>query len=265
MSVKLLRNLYNENEVNEWVYPHIYCDRADLEGIKKTIEEDSPGLIQGFTTNPTLMKQAGVTDYCDFSIDVIQEIKKNKPNATLSLEVFSDDFSEMSDQALYLDNLAKSFDFNNLYIKIPITNSKGESSEDLVARLSFSGVKVNVTAVFTREQVVNILRFLSPKTKSFISIFAGRIADAGIFPEEYFNNSCLESMKKEKNVKFLWASPREVLHFDMAKKAGFDIITMTPSLIEKLKENRGKDLIQFSLETCQMFRRDAEAAGYVIC
>src|SRR5208283_3261264 len=227
--------------------PEIYCDCADLKSILKVIEEDKEyDLIRGFTTNPTLMHKAGVKNYLDFAQDTISNLLYNKPDATLSLEVFSDDFTKMYNQAIILDDLAKKFEFKNLYIKIPITNTNGESSEDLIAQLSFSGIKVNVTAVFSGMQIHNILPYLSPKTPSIISVFAGRIADTGIDPVRYFHDINLKNILKDTIAKFLWASPREVLHFDMAKEAGFDIITITPDLIKKLKENRDKSLDQYS-------------------
>ena len=252
--------------------PSIYCDCALVAQIEKIIEEDKEfDLIQGFTTNPTLMKQAGVVNYLKFAESAITLIRDKKPSATLSLEVFSDNFAEMFNQALTLHTLAKELKFDNLFIKIPITNSLGKSSEDLVAQLSFSGVRVNVTAVFTGTQIVNIQKFLSPKTSSFISVFAGRIADTGINPVTCIDlgkvaKQTLNGVVTDKNpmTKYIWASPREVYHFDMAKTAGYDIITMTPELINKLKENRYKSLTQFSLETVQMFVSDAQKAGYTI-
>jgi transaldolase len=241
----------------------LYADGADFAGIVAAAQDP---LISGFTTNPTLMKQAGVTDYKAFAIQTIEYLADNRPETNLSLEVFADDEEEMYKQAKEIDSWAKPYNYD-VYIKIPVTNTKGAPTYDLVRRLSNEGVKVNVTAVFTYEQSCNIVDALNPDTPAIISIFAGRIADTGVNPVpiivECIDYLVIGAGVTNNNIKFLWASSREAFSYVKAELAGCDIITMTPDLIKKVR-GFGKDLEQFSLETVQMFYNDAQSSGFKI-
>lgn len=229
----------------------IFCDGADKKSI---LDLASKSWISGFTTNPTLMKKAGITDYKSFALDVLQDIK-DRP---ISFEVFSDEFSEMKDQALEIASWA-----SNVYVKIPITNTKGESSLDLVEDLSHGGVKVNVTAVFTLTQINESVKVLTGGAPSILSVFAGRIADAGIDPTYIMMEALAACMKADKNIELLWASPREIFNIIQAQNIGCHIITVPPDILAKVG-SLGKDLTQFSLETVKMFYNDAQAAGFKI-
>ena len=238
----------------------LYADGADLEGIKTASKNLK---ITGFTTNPTLMRQAGVTDYKAFALEAIEYLKANRPETNISLEVFADDEESMYAQAKEINSWANGYD---VFIKIPVTNTKGEPTYNLISRLSNEGVKVNVTAIFTYEQSCAVVDALNLETPSIISIFAGRIADAGFEPVlhtlncmNYYNSKKTPSSK----VKFLWASSREAFNYHHANSIGCDIITMTPDLIKKVG-GFGKDLTQFSLETVQMFFNDAQSSGFTI-
>lgn len=228
----------------------IFADGADLTGIKELV---SNPWVKGFTTNPTLMRQAGVDNYLDFSRQVV-EIVGSLP---LSLEVFSDDFDEMYRQAKILSGLGDS-----VFVKIPITNTKGHSSLDLVRSLSAEHVKTNVTAIFTRNQISESVNALGTETSAFVSVFAGRIADAGVdpLPTMIF---ALEEMKACPNQELIWASPRELFNVFQAHEIGCHVITITHELLKKLP-TLGKDLDLFSLETVQMFANDAASAGFVL-
>jgi transaldolase len=226
----------------------IFADGADLEGIRGLRENP---VIKGFTTNPTLMKQAGITDYLGFSRQVIEVID----GLPISLEVFSDDFSEMKAQALKLAKLG-----SNVYVKIPITNTKRQSSSLLVKELAGEGVQLNVTAMFTMAQVEETVEVLADGPRSCISIFAGRIADAGVDPIPTMQ-SAIKHINSQPQIELIWASPREILNIVQADEIGCHIITVTHDLIKKLS-SLGKDLEQFSLETVQMFANDAINAGY---
>ena len=228
----------------------IFADGADIGGIR-TLRSNT--LIKGFTTNPTLMKQAGIKDYLKFSQEVIQVID----GLPISLEVFSDDFAEMKTQALKLSALGE-----NVNVKIPITNTKSESSSKLVSELAKDGVSLNVTALFTLKQVDNTVAALQGSRKSYISVFAGRIADAGVDPMPIMEGA-LQLMRSEKQLELIWASPREVLNIVQADQIGCHVITVTHDLLKKLP-GLGKDLTQFSLETVAMFANDAASAGYRI-
>ena len=228
----------------------IFADGADIGGIR-TLRSNT--LIKGFTTNPTLMKQAGLKDYLKFSQEVIQVID----GLPISLEVFSDDFAEMKTQALKLSALGE-----NVNVKIPITNTKSESSSKLVSELAKDGVSLNVTALFTLKQVDNTVAALQGSRKSYISVFAGRIADAGVDPMPIMEGA-LQLMRSEKQLELIWASPREVLNIVQADQIGCHVITVTHDLLKKLP-GLGKDLTQFSLETVAMFANDAASAGYKI-
>jgi transaldolase len=226
----------------------IFADGADLKAIKALRQNP---LIKGFTTNPTLMKQSGITDYLGFSQEVVEVIG----GLPISLEVFSDDFVEMNRQALKLASLGP-----NVYVKIPITNTKGESSAELVKSLAADGVQTNVTAMFTIKQVEQTIKALENGPSSFISIFAGRIADAGIDPIPTMQKA-LELMRPHPQIELIWASPREVLNVVQGDQIGCHIITVTHDLIKKIT-SLGKNLEQFSIETVQMFANDAINAGY---
>ncbi len=208
-------------------------------------------LIKGFTTNPTLMRQDGVTDYAAFAKDVLSGV----PDHPISFEVFADEFDEMERQALEISSWG-----DNVYVKIPVTNTKKESAVPLIARLAGQGVKVNVTAVFTLEQTRAILGALKGSPPAVISLFAGRIADAGLDPIPMIKEA-VSMAGSHPQVEILWASPREVLNVLQADQAGCHIITLTEDLLKKLPL-LGKDLESFSLETVSMFYNDARAAGY---
>ena len=228
----------------------LFADGAEKNGM---IEMYHNPLISGFTTNPTLMKRAGVMDYQGFALDILKVIK-DKP---ISFEVFSDDFSEMEKQATHIASWG-----NNVYVKIPITNTHGESSFNLVKGLTTSGIKVNVTAMLTFEQVKSILPALSDTKGAYVSVFAGRIADSGQNPLPIMQK-CVDILKKYSNVELIWASPRELYNVVQANSIGCHILTATNDILKKLPL-LGKNLIEYSLETVKMFYNDARIAGYFI-
>ncbi len=228
----------------------LFADGADKSGI---LEMDKNPQISGFTTNPTLMKAAGIKDYKAFSLDILSHIKE-KP---ISLEVFSDDFIEMEKQALEIASWA-----NNIYVKIPITNTKSESSLDLINSLSNQGVKLNITAMMTVQQVESILPALSAGKGSYVSVFAGRIADAGVDPLPIMSE-VVSMLTDHSNIELIWASPRELYNVIQANDIGCHIITATNDILKKLP-TLGKNLDQFSLETVKMFYDDAKEAGFSI-
>jgi transaldolase len=232
----------------ETIQTKIYADGADLDGILRLSADP---LISGFTTNPTLMWKAGLTDYGDFAQRLLERIR-DKP---ISFEVFADTESEIRRQARLLASTGP-----NVYVKIPVTTTSGESMAPLVRELSEDGVQVNVTALFTTAQVELITAAVADGAPSCISVFAGRIADAGIDPLPIMQKS-LDIMAAAPRSELIWASPREVLNLVQANAIGCHIITMTHDLLPKVK-SLGKDLTVFSLETVQMFRRDAVAAGF---
>ncbi len=232
------------------LHVQIFADGADIDGIRGL---RSNPLIKGFTTNPTLMKQAGIRDYLEFSKEVIEVID----GLPISLEVFSDDFAEMKTQALKLSALG-----SNVNVKIPITNTKSEPSSKLVSELAKEGVSLNVTALFTLKQVDDTVNALQGGRKSYISVFAGRIADAGVDPMPIMEGA-LQLMRSEEQLELIWASPREVLNIVQADRIGCHVITVTHDLLKKLS-GLGKDLTQFSLETVAMFANDAKNAGYTL-
>jgi transaldolase len=227
----------------------VFCDSASVEDVVKFSSDDT---ISGFTTNPTLMRKAGIVDYLSFAKQAVQA-SNGKP---ISFEVFSTDVSEMKRQALLLSSLGK-----NVYVKITPNNYDGSSLLDLIGELSNSGVRLNVTAVFTVDQVKKITAALHPSVECVISIFAGRIADAGVDPEPIIVESKAIATNYSSKWEILWASPREVFNVIQAERSGADIITATPEILAKRK-NFGKDLLVFSLETVRMFIDDAKAAGY---
>lgn len=227
----------------------LFCDGAD---VKSMVALSKDPRIQGFTTNPTLMRKAGITDYRAFAQEVLKEIQ-DKP---ISFEVFADDFPGMERQAREIASWGP-----NVYVKIPVTNTRRESSVELIRTLSHAGVKLNVTAVFTHAQVKEVAAALAGGAPSVVSVFAGRIADAGVAPGPHME-VCLALVRAaDPKIELLWASPREVFNVLEAQRAGCHIITATPDVLSKLS-NFGKDLGDFSLETVQMFYRDATAAGF---
>ena len=228
----------------------IFADGADSEAMKA---EYAKGIVKGFTTNPTLMKKHGVKDYVSFAAEMVKAI----PDLSLSFEVFADDFETMEKEAEVLAGLGK-----NVMVKIPITNSTGESSIPLVRRLSRKGLNLNVTAVFTIRQVMEAVDAFAEGTHNYVSVFAGRIANAGIDPEPIMA-AAAQICHEKPGVELLWASPRETLNIVQADRCGCDIITVTNDLLAKLGDF-GKNLEQFCLETVQMFARDAKALGYSI-
>ncbi len=232
----------------ENIHTKLFADGADLASILAVAADER---IAGFTTNPTLMRIAGVSDYAAFAAEVLAHIT-DRP---ISFEVFADDPAEIRRQALLISGWAE-----NVYVKIPITTTKGETLAPLVRELSESGVKINITAMFTLEQVRDITECVKAGAPSYLSIFAGRIADAGVDPIPLMSEA-IEIMKAAPHAECIWASPREVLNLLQADSVGCHIITMTPDLLKKLS-NIGKDLTQYSLETVQMFFQDASTAGY---
>lgn len=228
----------------------IFADGADKAGM---LEAAKNPIIQGFTTNPTLMRKVGITDYEAFAKDILTEIT-DRP---ISFEVFSDDFDEMFEQAKKIAAWG-----SNVYVKIPVTNTKGESAVPLLRRLAPLGVQVNCTALFTESQVQEVSDALADAAPSNISVFAGRIADAGVDPVPAMRRA-LEIMAPRPQQELIWASPREVFNVVQANDIGCHIITVTNDLIAKLG-NLGKDLTEFSLDTVKMFRNDAVAAGFSI-
>ena len=228
----------------------LFADGADKEGMLEMY--DNP-LISGFTTNPTLMKAAGIRNYRAFARDILSYIT-DKP---ISFEVFSDDFNEMETQALEIGSWA-----DNVYVKIPIMNTKAQSSVELIERLSVQDVKLNVTAIMTVAQVQSVLDALSKGPQSCVSVFAGRIADAGLDPVPIMKET-LDMLRDHHNIELIWASPRELYNVVQANEIGCDIITATNDILKKLPV-LGKNLDQFSLETVKMFFDDAKEAGYSI-
>ena len=228
----------------------IFADGADLDGILALAADPR---ITGFTTNPTLMWKAGLTDYADFAQRLLERITRHP----ISFEVFADDAGEMRRQARVIAGWGE-----NVYVKIPVTTTAGESMVPLVNELSESGVKVNVTALFTTAQVELVTAAVRDGAPAFLSVFAGRIADAGIDPLPIIARS-VDIMVDAPRAELIWASPREVLNVVQADSVGCHIITMTRDLLPKL-DLLGKDLEQFSLETVRMFHRDAAAAGFTL-
>jgi len=228
----------------------IFADGADLDGILSLAENPR---ISGFTTNPTLMWKAGLTDYQDFAQRLLERITSHP----ISFEVFADDTDEMRRQARLINSWGE-----NVYVKIPVTTTSGESMAPLVRELSEAGVKVNVTALFTTAQVELIAAAVSEGAPSHVSVFAGRIADAGVDPLPIMAKA-VDLLVEAPRAELIWASPREILNVVQADHVGCHIITLTHDLLQKL-DFLGKDLDQFSLETVQMFHRDANTAGFTL-
>ena len=238
-----------ENQVSN-LKVKIFADGADIQNIRNLY---SKSYIRGFTTNPTLMHQAGIEDYKTFAMEILQVIK-DRP---VSFEVFADDLPSMEAQAMEIASWGA-----NVNVKIPITNTHGVSTVPLVKKLSSNGVICNVTAMFTLEQVQNIVDALDPSTPAILSLFAGRIADTGRDPLPLLREA-IKIAGNRPRAELLWASPRELLNIFQADDIGCHIITVTPELLKKL-DGVGKDLNQYSLETVSMFYNDAKSAGYTI-
>ncbi|MDA8561857.1 transaldolase [Gammaproteobacteria bacterium] len=226
---------------------------ADGANIKEILDLNKNPMIKGFTTNPTLMREAGICDYKDFALEILSKIK----DKTISFEVFSDDFNEMYAQAIEIANWGE-----NVYVKIPVTNTKGQSTCNLISKLAKAKVKQNITALMTFEQVQHVAKALSGSPSSYISVFAGRIADTGRDPMKTMKDS-IDYLKSYPQLELIWASPRELLNIFQADQIGCHIITATNDILKKC-ELIGKDLNAFSLETVKMFRNDAIKAGFTL-
>jgi transaldolase len=228
----------------------IFADGADLSGMKEMYQNP---LIKGFTTNPTLMRVAGVTDYKNFAHEVLKAI----PDRPVSFEVFADDFPSMTAQAQEIASWGE-----NVYVKIPVTNTAGKPSLRVIEKLSKAGVKLNITAVMTTAQVHELAEALDRDVPAVVSVFSGRVADTGRDPVPHMREA-LSCLKERPKAELLWASPRELLNIFQADAIGCHIITVTNDLLKKLSLV-GKDLTGYSLETVTMFYKDASAAGYQI-
>jgi transaldolase len=229
----------------------LYADGADEAGI---LSLNQNPLIQGMTTNPTLMRKAGVKDYETFAKEVLRSVTA-KP---ISFEVFSDEFAEMKRQGLKINGWAK-----NVYVKIPITNSRGESSLPLIKELAGAGVRLNVTAILTVEQVKGVAAALNPQAPAVVSIFAGRIADTGVDPVAIMTES-RKVLAGLPHAELLWASVREVLNIFQADACGCHIVTVPHDILGKAQKMVGTDLGALSLDTVKMFAQDAAAAGFTL-
>ncbi len=228
----------------------IFADGADKEGM---LDMYAKSFIKGLTTNPTLMNKAGIRDYKSFALDILSEIK-DKP---ISFEVFSDDFVDMERQAYEIASWA-----DNVYVKLPITNTKRETCYALVEKLAAQKVKMNVTALMTLNQVRDVVATLDPNVPSYVSVFAGRIADTGRDPLPLMI-AAVDLLKSSPAAELIWASPRELLNIFQADAIGCHVITVTNDILKKLSQV-GYDLDKFSLDTVKMFYSDARAAGYII-
>ena len=226
----------------------IFCDSADYKTIKFF---NNKSIVDGFTTNPSLMRISGAKDYKDYSIRILKVCKK-KP---ISFEVFADDQKEILKQAYKINTWAK-----NVYVKIPVVNSKGQFMGPVIKELSLKGIKLNITAIYSYEQVKKTFKCLDKKTKSIISIFAGRMADKGKDPLPIFKKS-ISKVKKYKNIEILWASTREAYNFIQAKQLGCNIITMPPKIIHQIA-SFGKSSNQLTLETVKGFLRDSKKSNF---
>lgn len=228
----------------------LFADGADLPSMLKL---SANPLIQGFTTNPTLMRKAGVADYESFARDVLSAIR----SLPVSFEVLADDFPEMERQARKIAAWG-----SNVYVKIPVTNTKGDPATDLIRRLSHDGLKLNVTALMTLDQVRAVNEALNSNTPAIISVFAGRIADTGCDPVPMMS-AAVRLLSSRPNIELLWASPRELLNIFQANDVGCHIITATNDLLDKLG-SVGKDLQEFSRDTVRMFYEDGKRSGFAI-
>ena len=228
----------------------LFADGAERAGIVQMYQNP---LIRGFTTNPTLMRKASITDYEAFAKDIISAV----PDRPISFEVFADEFDEMERQALKIARWG-----DNVYTKIPVTNTRRVSSLDLICRLARKGAKLNVTALMTLDQVRDVGAALADGPSAYVSVFAGRIADTGRDPVPLMA-AAVEFLRPYPNVELIWASPRELLNISQADSVGCHIITATHDLLQKLSLV-GKDLDDYSLETVEMFHRDAAQAGFAL-
>ena len=228
----------------------IFADGADLADIKSRVTDP---LISGFTTNPTLMRKSGVTDYAQFAAQVLEVV----PALPISFEVFSDEEHEMERQARVISGWGP-----NVYVKIPVTNTTGETTGKLIRRLAESGVNLNVTAILSLDQVRSVAEALEGANRAIVSVFAGRIADTGRDPVPLMA-AAMELVAMNPALELLWASPREVLNIVQADAVGCHIITVTADLLKKLP-GLGRSLPDVSLDTVQMFHRDAREAGYTL-
>jgi len=226
----------------------IFADGADIDGMR---EEYKKGYVSGFTTNPTLMKKAGVVDFEAFAREIAAEIT----DLPLSFEVFSDDFETMAKEARKIGSWG-----DNIYIKIPVTNTKGESTTGLIKELSSEGFKLNITAILTIKQVEDVVASFTPGIGAYVSVFAGRIADTGVDPTPIMKET-VKMCKDVAGVESLWASTRELLNIFQAQDCGVDIITVTNDILKKLPMV-GMDLSELSLDTVKMFHNDAKSLGY---
>src|SRR6202163_3046698 len=228
----------------------LFADSAERAGILQMYQNP---LIRGFTTNPTLMRKAGITDYETFAKDIIGLV----PDRPISFEVFADEFDEMERQALKISRWG-----DNVYTKIPVTNTRRASSLDLICRLARKGAKLNVTALMTLDQIRDVGAALSDGPSAYVSVFAGRIADTGRDPVPLMA-AAVELLQRYPNIELIWASPRELLNIFQADSVGCHIITAAHDVLSKLGLI-SKDLLEFSLETVQMFHRDAKSSGFVL-
>lgn len=228
----------------------IYSDGAIIDDM---LRMKDAGIVSGFTTNPSLMKQAGITNYVEFAKEVLEKVE----GMPISFEVFADDFATMEQEALKLASLGQ-----NVYVKIPITNTKGESSANLIHKLSKQGLKLNITAIMTLKQVQDTVDSLVEGTENIVSVFAGRVADTGVNPIPLMENA-LKICRQKEGANLLWASSREVYNIIQAEELGVDIITVTPALLNKLSMYH-MNLDELSLETVKMFNRDIQALGFTI-
>ena len=227
----------------------IFLDTANLDKIKDSIKNFS--FIKGFTTNPSLMHKEGVTNYEEYCKDAL----KVTSNLPISFEVFSDDLKDMEEEARIINSWG-----GNSYVKIPISNTKGESTSNVIKNLNKDNIKLNITAIFTVDQLKNILDSFNNPTPSIISVFAGRIADSGLDPMKIMNE-CAQIVKSKENMELLWASSREVLNIFQAEESNSQLITIAPEILDKLKF-LNKDLNEFSLDTVKDFFKDANSAGF---
>ena len=228
----------------------IFADGADLVGMQELYRHP---FVQGFTTNPTLMRKAGISDYRAFALQVLKAI----PDRPISFEVFSDEFADMERQAREIASWG-----DNVYVKIPVTNTRRESACALIRRLSGSGVKVNVTAILSLDQVRNVTAAVASGAPSCISVFAGRVADTGCDPVPLMT-AAVEILRVAPLAELIWASPRELLNIFQADAIGCHIITVTPDILKKLSLV-GYDLGEYSLDTVKMFYNDAAQAGFAL-
>lgn len=228
----------------------LYSDGAV---IKDMVAMKAQGNISGFTTNPTLMKKAGIENYIEFAQEALNQVG----DLPISFEVFADDFETMEKEALKLSELG-----DNVYVKIPITNTLGESSIPLISKLSEQNLKLNITAILTKEQVIETVDAFQEGTDNIVSVFAGRIADTGVDPEPLMADS-VKICQSKAGTKLLWASTRELYNIVQADKLGVDIITVPPEILAKLKMYQ-MDLEKLSLETVKMFNQDVKNLGFSI-